>query len=352
MKIGMISFGDLTTPQNGYALRCWMLAQKLKAEGHEVVIYQFTPETEQTVRDGITIHSISVRHERPYRSVSESLIGFGLIRELVFPVEGYLKLRARRAELLEFDEFYIEGCLLMNAFSLVKQLKKPILLDTHCLNKDVALKIRAQNKLIGTVRVALWHFIENNMLRHVDKVIAISDHDKSFIEKHYHIRPGNIEIIPHVVDPAAADTYAQAATELRQRFIKGVQSIACFVGDLGAIQNAESEKYIRNQLAPATPDIHYVLVGKNPKARQDTPNITYTGFVEAVDPYILMADFCIAPMAIGSGVKTKVLDYLKYDKPIVATPVAFEGIDPSKYTHVCDLTGFADKMKELAEAYA
>ena len=87
-----------------------------------------------------------------------------------------------------------------------------------------------------------------------------------------------------------------------------------FLGDLGAIHNREAERYIREKLAPNTPNIQYVLVGNNPENHRNTDNVTYTGFVEKIDPYILMADVCIAPLAIGSGTKTKVLDYLKYEK--------------------------------------
>ena len=38
------------------------------------------------------------------------------------------------------------------------------------------------------------------------------------------------------------------------------------------------------------------------------------------------ADLCLAPLATGAGVKTKVLHYLAHGKRIAGTPIAFEGL--------------------------
>lgn len=350
-KVAMLCFGDVRRPQkNGYSLRCWMLARKLAAAGNRVTIFQFAADDDHTSREGIEIFSLAVRHEQPSRSRLAKILSFDPLRELRFPFEGYRQLAQKRQLLQTFDVFYVEGCLLINAFVFAKRLKKPLVLDTHCINKDVALKLRKKSKLTGTMRVWVWHIIERALTRRADLVIAISGNDREFIAKHYGLEPEGIDIIPHEVLPADHQTHAAAAAALRAKLGKGFQKIACFVGDLGAIQNQDSERYIREQLAPSTPGVHYVIIGNNPQQLPNQPNITYTGFVEALDPYILAADFCIAPVAIGSGVKTKVLDYIKYDKPVVATPVATEGIGTYAHMRVHDLADFSTGVKQLAEA--
>ena len=345
----MISFGNLEAPRNGYVIRCWMLAQKLVKDGNKVTVYQFSNKDGVTSRDGIEIHSIRVSHEDQQESRLEKIIGFNPLRELAFPFDGYMKLRQHKKELLDYDEFYIESCMLMNAIAMVRSLHKPITIDTHCMNKDVALKLQRQNKFQGTIRTAIWHVIENSSLKRADKVIAISDQDRQFMMKHYQVPDERIVVIPHVVDAAAADKYQKQADNLKQQYARNGKKVACFVGDLGAIQNVETEKFIRENLAPHTPNINYVLVGNNPKKLISKDNIVYTDFVESVDPYVMMADVCIAPMSIGSGIKTKLLDYLKYNKPIIATPVAIEGIDPSKDTKVCDREDFLQTLLEATE---
>jgi len=326
-----------------------MLAQKLVKDGNKVTVFQFSNKDDVTVRDGIEIHSVRVSHEDQQESWLEKFVGFNPLREVLFPFDGYIKLRRLRKELQAYDEFYIESCMLINAIALVRQLHKPITIDTHCMNKDVALKLKQQNKFQGTIRAGIWHVIENTSLKKADKVIAISEQDKQFMMKHYHVPLEKIIVVPHVVDAAAAYKYEKEAAVLKERYSSGGKKIACFVGDLGAIQNVETEKFIREKLAPYTPDISYVLVGNNPKKLISKNNITYTDFVDSVDPYVMMSDVCIAPMTIGSGIKTKLLDYLKYNKTIIATPVAIEGLDPSKETRICDREDFLKTLMEVTE---
>lgn len=349
-KVAMLCFGDVRQPKNGYALRCLMLARKLVASGNHVTIFQFTADDGHTSRDDIEIFSLAVRHEQPSRSLLAKMLSFDPLRELRFPFEGYRRLAQKRQLLKTYDVFYIEGCLLINAFVFAKRLQKPLVLDTHCINKDVALKLRQKSKLSGSIRVWIWHTIERALTRRADLVIAISDHDRDFIAEHYGLEWEGIDIIPHEVAPADVEMYASEATALRSKLGRGFQKIACFVGDLGAIQNQDSERYIREKLAPSTLSVHYIIVGNNPHKLPNQTNITYTGFVDALDPYIIAADFCIAPVAIGSGVKTKVLDYMKYDKPVVATPIATEGIGTYAHMRVHDLPDFMSGVKQLAEA--
>jgi len=48
--------------------------------------------------------------------------------------------------------------------------------------------------------------------------------------------------------------------------------------------------------------------------------------VDEIDSIIDSADLCLAPLATGAGVKTKVLHYLAHGKRIAGTPIAFEGL--------------------------
>jgi glycosyltransferase involved in cell wall biosynthesis len=347
-KICMISFGDLEKPRNGYTLRCLLLALRLQQQGNHVEVYQFSANDQTLVHQNITIHSLEVQHEKAKGGILTKILSFDPINSIRFPVEGYWKLRKLKAELSKFDEFYIEGCLLLNAFLFAKQTKKHVVVDTHCINKEVALKIRKKHFITGSLRAWIWHALESFILTRSDRVIAISEHDEKLIEKYYKIPTDKIDLIPHSVNDADAKKYTEEAAKLKQRFSKGYNAVACFMGDLGAIQNIECEKYIRTVLAIQTPNIHYILVGNNPQKHESKGNITYTGFVDAFDPYILMADFCIAPMAVGSGVKTKLLDYMKYEKPIIATSVAVEGLTPDRHTKICDLKDFTNHVKEFA----
>lgn len=64
------------------------------------------------------------------------------------------------------------------------------------------------------------------------------------------------------------------------------------------------------------------------------PNLIVTGFVEDVRPYIRRAEVYVCPIRDGGGTKLKILDALAMGKPVVAHPVAIEGIDVETEKHV------------------
>jgi len=335
-NVCIISFGDISRPKNGYHIRTLMLARKIKNEGNNVTVYQFNKKNDSFSVDGIQIISLQTGHQKKtrIRIFFENIISFDPFSIVFFEFEGYYRLWQRRKEFVKYSQFYIEGALLINGFIFVKKYKRTIILDTHCINKDVALKMLKINKIAGGIRTIIWHMIEKSLLKRSNYIITVSDEDKKFIEKHYKIDTDIIKVIPNEVGGANLNKFKETAVGLRESLKLKTKYLSLFIGDLGAVHNKEAEKYIRNYLAPSCQNITFLMIGNNPNNFKNCKNIIYQGFVEDVDPYIIMSDFCIAPLEIGSGTKTKVLDYLKYNKYIVATPIALEGIDTSNHDNI------------------
>lgn len=353
-KIAFICFGDIQNANNGYLVRCSMLVNKLLEQGDVVEVYQFCDKSEIDHKKSLTIHSIKVRHEkkRDKRNFVEKTIGFRPLKELYFPVEGFLKLNKYKKELKTADFIYIESCPLYQAFLLAKMLKRPIVLDTHSVNKDIALKLKNTKKLEGTIRTAIWHTIENSVLNASSKIIVVSQNDANFIVDHYGIDRSSISIIENEVEAANEDKYFEDSRKIKDELGLTNRFTACFIGDLGAIQNKEARDYIEKKLSKELPGVFFIMIGNNPEKHKSHDNIHYTGFVDAVDPYIMMADICIAPLAVGSGTKTKVLDYMKYQKQIIATNVALEGIEYRSMSNVTqsDLKDFAKSISNIRKS--
>ena len=107
--------------------------------------------------------------------------------------------------------------------------------------------------------------------------------------------------------------------------------ILLFVGTIAAKHNAVAARWLIDVLAPALPDTATIVIcgpgsdqllgGGKPGAR-----VVLLGAVENIDSIIATADLCLAPLATGAGVKTKVLHYLAHGKRVVGTPIAFEGL--------------------------
>lgn len=74
------------------------------------------------------------------------------------------------------------------------------------------------------------------------------------------------------------------------------------------------------------------------------------GFVEDIEPMLAQARISIAPLRYGAGVKGKVNMAMSYGLPVVATPMAVEGIDAESGREVLvgkDAQAFADAIVRL-----
>jgi len=80
------------------------------------------------------------------------------------------------------------------------------------------------------------------------------------------------------------------------------------------------------------PDARLTIAGMNPTARlrsiaEDQPGVTVTGFVDDIRPVIGKQALYVCPMFDGGGTRLKLLDAMALACPIVATPMAMEGLD-------------------------
>ena len=96
------------------------------------------------------------------------------------------------------------------------------------------------------------------------------------------------------------------------------------------------------QIRAQRPQAQFVIVGARPTpavqqlAQQD--QVTVTGAVDDIRPYMAHADVAVAPLRIARGVQNKVLEALAMARPVVATPQALEGLrtDPAMDWKVSD----------------
>jgi glycosyltransferase involved in cell wall biosynthesis len=100
------------------------------------------------------------------------------------------------------------------------------------------------------------------------------------------------------------------------------------------LPNVDAVTWFADQVWPMlqrqSPDLQWTIVGRNPSpAVQELgklPNITVTGFVSDVRPYLAGA-ISIAPIRVSCGVQNKVLEALAAGSPVIASPNVAEGLD-------------------------
>lgn len=103
-----------------------------------------------------------------------------------------------------------------------------------------------------------------------------------------------------------------------------------FVGNFGYTPNVDSLKLITTQVLPSLEDsIKLIAVGKAPAdivEQYQSSRVSFTGAVDDLRPYIKACNVFLAPIAYGSGIKTKILEAMAMGIPVVTNSIGAEGI--------------------------
>lgn len=105
-----------------------------------------------------------------------------------------------------------------------------------------------------------------------------------------------------------------------------------FTGDMSYAPNRDAAYFLLDEILPRVPvelAPHLYLVGQRPCKRLqslDMENVTVTGFVDDLRPFLAKAAVYVSPLRFGSGIKNKVLEAMAMGQVVVGTPVSFEGI--------------------------
>ena len=91
--------------------------------------------------------------------------------------------------------------------------------------------------------------------------------------------------------------------------------------------NREATHIIKDIIAPRinNENILFLIAGKMPSFK-NTVNLKFLGYVDDLRDFLFSADIAIAPILRGSCVKTKIIDYLSANLPIITTKVGAEGL--------------------------
>jgi glycosyltransferase involved in cell wall biosynthesis len=97
------------------------------------------------------------------------------------------------------------------------------------------------------------------------------------------------------------------------------------------------------------PDVHFYIVGRNSDkgfGHLNGPNITVTGKLESVLPYLKNTNIALVPLMFESGTRFKILEAGSCRVPLVSTTLGAEGIPVKDEEHIL----LADTPKDFANA--
>jgi sugar transferase (PEP-CTERM/EpsH1 system associated) len=198
------------------------------------------------------------------------------------------------------------------------------LLQRRAFETDVRHPRRWLGAVYSLVQWRKLQRYERRVCQRLDRIVVVSEADARALQR---LVPGfHCFVVPNGVDTSYFQTTspeAESDTTLvftgKMDFRPNVDAVVWFVEDVLPL--------IRQQV----PEAVFKIVGRDPLPRvqvlAETPNVTLTGYVSDIRPYIEEAAVYVVPLRVGGGTRLKVMEAMSMGKAIVSTSLGCEGID-------------------------
>lgn len=225
--------------------------------------------------------------------------------------------------------------------------------------QNVKFQKGLKSKIVRFIEYLSIKRYELKIIKSFDHVLFISKHDAEIFKKYI---PGlnSAKVLPLGFNYPIWD---ENEKEIENNTL-------IFVGSMMASFNIDAMVYFCRDIFPIIekeiPTVRLYIVGESQKEEITSlslrGNIFITGSVGDVMPFIKKSAVYVAPLRIGTGIKTKIIEAMACAKPIVTTSVGVQGLefedgkniivadDPKDFAdNVIDLLKNPVKRKEFSE---
>jgi glycosyltransferase involved in cell wall biosynthesis len=178
---------------------------------------------------------------------------------------------------------------------------------------------------------------ERDTLHRFDTVIAVSKRDANVLSKRYCL--AQVEEIDTGVDLEFFDI-----APLGEAPDPGPDGgTLVFTATMNWQPNVDGIHFLLDEVWPtltaARPGVRAVIIGRNPpaslsdKVKARGLNVTLTGFVDDIRPYVARSHVYVIPLFVGSGTRIKVFEAMAMGRPVISTSLGIEGLDVTDGEH-------------------
>ncbi len=345
----------------GTTLRNFGLIRGLAEHGHQVGLLSFVESSQPDLRSTPLanlcnpVETIPSPERSRLDRLRDLALGFADMERRRWSGEFASKLEEMLSK-HPFDIVHIEGVEMAPYLEILKRAAPNALLIYDAHNAEYALQTRiAQQDArrparwlaagYSAVQAARLRRLETQTCCTVNRVIAVSEADAATLKRLPH--QTSVSVIPNAI---MADSYQPEQTQPAE--IQHPSLV--FTGKMDFRPNVDAALWFVDEIQPLIEeefgDAHFFAVGQQPHARLDGlrqhTNVTLTGYVEAIQPYLRAADVYIAPLRMGSGTRFKLLEAMAMGCAVVSTRIGAEGLSVEDGVHIL----LADTAAEFASA--
>lgn len=189
--------------------------------------------------------------------------------------------------------------------------------DLHFLRAFREANLTGDRKLARQARSEKR--LELGLVRSVDVTFVVSDAERGILERE---APGKAVLVVSNIHPRRSDIVTREGRDAM-----------CFIGTYGHPPNLDAARFLVEKILPRVridlPGVKLLLIGPDPPESLRalaTEGVTLTGNVPDLAPLLAKCRLSVAPLRFGAGVKGKLNTSMSYGVPVVATPLAAEGM--------------------------
>ena len=204
------------------------------------------------------------------------------------------------------------------------------MIDALSLNMSRrAERERALVKPLVRMEGALAARYEKRVLETYDGVTVVSQNDADYLNDDYVV----VNPLGTYIDDTMLDAYRDVPR----------QPAMMFHGNMYYFPNVNGMTWFAREVWPEVhrrhPEFRFYIAGNKPapaiQALHARENVVVTGFVDDMVAYLRKCTIGVYPLNSGSGMQTKILEALAAGLPLVASPLALQGIPGvANETHV------------------
>ncbi|MEX0895694.1 MAG: glycosyltransferase family 4 protein [Patescibacteria group bacterium] len=332
---------------SGGQIRTYNLLKKLSTEHTITLVALIKDESEKEYMTDLEPFCENIyvfqRSKHPFtlRNILRTALStypFLVMRNYVTEVKPFLEniLHQKNYDLIHAETFYMMPHLPKTLVPtlLVEQTIEWLGYESYAQRAPLLLK---PFLYIDIAKIQHWEKYYWKLCSHL---VVMSEDDKQFIATELG-KKENIDVVENGIDTEWFE--AKKRQEPKTPTILSV-------GTFKWLPNREAVQYLVKNVWPKikseTPDSKLWIVGSAPTpdifAYQETDeNITVTGNIPDIRDAFTKSHVLLAPVFSGKGTRYKILEALASGTPVVATPVAVEGLQVEERKHV--LIGTSDK---------